>query len=628
MLNRFHIEPTPMKIHVKFMVSAALALLLTSCGGGGGGGGSSGGGSTNGGGVSTGGTTGGTTGGGTGDTLAATLVKPQSDGDTARFLGQGTFGGNSADIAALRGTDYAAWFETQFSAPRYSHTAYLDAEAARLAPGATLNNSHVVASFWKGVGSAPDTLRQRLVFALSQIFVISMVDAAVADFDRGVGNYMDMLGDHAFGNYRQLLEAVSLHPMMGLYLSHLRNRKEQGTRVPDQNYAREVMQLFSIGLYELNDDGTLRRNATGQPIETYAQNDIVGLSRVFTGFSWAGPDATDARFNGNASARDPNRDILPMRAYPQHHSILEKKFLGRTIPPQTVATADAPGDLRIALDTLAAHPNVGPFIGRQLIQRLVASNPSTAYVGRVASAFNTGRFTQGSWTVGTGNRGDMKAMIVAVLMDPEARGVSAPPAASAVNAVGKVREPIARMAAWMRAFNARSIGEGQRWLLGTTDDPATSLGQSAMHSPSVFNFYRPGYVPPNTAIAGANLVAPEFQILHESSVVGYANFMRTTVRNGVGTQVPSGPGTTLADIQPDYAAELALATTPAALVERVNLLLAGGTMSAETIADITATISAIPIPSSTQNAIDSAKRDRVHTAVLLGVIAAEFVVQR
>jgi uncharacterized protein (DUF1800 family) len=420
-----------------------------------------------------------------------------------------------------------------------------------------------------------------------------------------------MLGRNAFGNYRKLLEDVTLHPMMGLYLSHLRNQKESGNRVPDQNYARESMQLFSIGLYQLNNDGT-QVLSNGKPVETYGPDDIVGLSRVYTGFSWAGPDQQDRRFFGadtNPTA-DPNRDVLPMQPYPKFHSTSEKRFLGTVIPAQS--TPDPVASLRVALDTIFNHPNVGPFIGRQLIQRLVTSNPSPEYVGRVADSFNSGRFTSSVYSVGSGNRGDMRAVIAAVLLDPEARDMNK----TLEPGFGKVREPVLRLGAWMRAFHARSTsGE---FLIGTTDSTTSSLGQSPMRSPSVFNFYRPGYVPPNTGIAAANLVAPEFQIIHETSVVGYANFIRNVVRRGLGDNSP-------ADVQPDYTAVLAVADDPEKLIDLVDLLLTYGTMRPDTRSAITEAVSSITIDPASPAA---GRRDRANLAVLFALSAPEFIVQK
>ena len=530
--------------------------------------------------------------------------------EAARFLNQASFGATDAEITKLKTYGYSAWLEDQFFMPGGSHETYINAVTASLPAGQSLSDDNVMNTFWRLSATGQDQLRRRMAFALSQIFVISLQDPNVAGFRRGVAAYLDMLGRDCFGGYRKLLDDVTLNPMMGLYLSHLRNQKEDPAknRIPDQNYAREVMQLFSIGLLELNPDGTPKLVA-GQPVETYDSNDIVGLSRVFTGFSWAGPDKSGTRFNGGGT-QDPNREVLPMQGYPQFHSVSEKRFLNAVIPAG--GTPDPDGDLRTALDEIASHPNVGPFIGRQLIQRFVTSNPTPAYVARVAQTFDSGRFTSGSWSTGTGQRGDLRATIAAVLLDHEAR--------TAVRlgdpSFGKVREPILRGAHWMRAFNARS-GSGN-FLLGVTDDPTTSLGQSAMRSPSVFNFYRPGYVPPNTPIAAAGLVAPEMQIVLETSVVGYSNFMRSAVPNGLGSGSPR-------DIQPDYTAERALADNADALIDRVDLLLTAGMMSADTRNLIRNAVNSVTIPATNQT---TARQNRVNLAVLFTLSSSDYLVQK
>ena len=534
---------------------------------------------------------------------------PLQDRDASRFLAQATFGPTPNEITRLQTLGYVEWLSEQLNIPpEPRHRAYIESlTAVAVVP----TDNHIANSFWKQAATAPDSLRQRIAFSLSQIFVVSLVDPTIASSKRGVASYLDMLGEHAFGNFRTLLEGVARHPMMGIYLTHMRNQKEDPVRfrIPDQNFAREVMQLFTIGLIELNPDGTPRL-VNGAPVETYTDADVVGLSRVFTGFSWAGPDTLNGRFTGSTNPpRDPNRDILPMQGYPQYHSLSEKRFLGTVIP---AGQGNPNESLRIALDTLANHPNVGPFFGRQLIQRLVTSNPSPEYVGRVAQAFDSGLFSYDTWAVGTGVRGDLMATIAAVLLDREAR---ANPSLNDPN-FGRVREPILRMANWMRAFNARSTSGN--FLLGITDDVAISLGQTVMRSPSVFNFYRPGYVPPNTGIAAAGLVAPEMQIIHETSVIGYANWMRSTVQLGVGTGNPR-------DIQPDYTAELAIANQPNALIDRLDILLCAGTLSAPIKNLIRNAISSVAIPITNPTA---ALRNRVWIGVLMTLSAPEYLVQK
>lgn len=530
-----------------------------------------------------------------GTTLAPAVGGPTTQPQASRMLAQATFGATQSDIENLAASGYAPWLEDQFIRPQTLHRNYMDNMTASTGQNATQN--HFFESFWQQAITGEDQLRQRVTFALSEIFVISFQDSNVASYPRGVASYYDMLATHAFGNYRNLLEAVSLHPMMGIYLTSLRNQKESGTRVPDENYAREVMQLFSIGLHELNQDGSLRM-IDNRPVETYTNADIAGLAKVFTGWSWAGPDKSDSRFFGGSP--DPNRDWMPMQTYPKYHSSSEKRFLGVTIP----ASTSAENSLKIALDTLSNHPNAGPFIGRQLIQRLVTSNPSPQYVARVAAAFAND---------GNGVRGDMRAVIRAILLDPEARVDVNPDARN----TGKLREPVVRLANWMRAFNARSTSN--RFLMGNLDDPLTSLGQTPMRSPSVFNFYRPGYVPPNTTIATAGMVAPEMQITGETSVVGYLNFMRDAIPNGTGSS---------RDIRSGYDIELSLADTPERLVDRVNLLLMANQMSAGLRSQILAAVNSVTISSTNATAAATARRNRVNLAIFLTMASPEYLVQK
>jgi uncharacterized protein (DUF1800 family) len=376
------------------------------------------------------------------------------------------------------------------------------------------------------------------------------------------------------------------------------------------------MQLFSVGLHELNPDGSPRMSG-GQPVDVYGPADISGLARVFTGWSWNCPEWPDTscfywgEFDGLSN---PDRAFAPMQGYPQFHAKEEKTFLGTTIPAQS--TPDPVASLKTALDALAAHPNVGPFIGRQLIQRLVSSNPSPAYVGDVARVFADN---------GSGVRGDMKAVVKAILLHPEARRITA--------TSGKVREPILRLAAFLRAFPFSS--DTGDWRVGNTDDPGTSLGQSPMRAPSVFNFYRPGYVPPGTGAAAQGLVAPEMQIAHETTAAGYVNFMRDGVASGVGqwNGTVAGVVRNRRDIQADYRAELALADQPAALLDRLDAKLTYGQMPAALKTEIQAAIETITLPAlnatgSNQGQIDAARRNRVQSALLLVLASPEFAVQK
>jgi uncharacterized protein (DUF1800 family) len=472
----------------------------------------------------------------------------------------------------------AVWLDEQFLQPRtQGHADWMRAngyvDAANVNGFAGTDNT-----LWRKLIASPDLLRQRVTLALSEIFVVSMAGLPVAWRGFLAAAYMDVLEANAFGNYRSLLEAVTLSPGMGVYLNMRGNQKEDPAtgRVPDENYAREVLQLFSIGLVELAADGSLR---SGAVTDTYTQDSITGLARVFTGWDFDG-----------FTRSDPAWTQRPMVLNATRHADGAKTFLGTTIPAGT----DGRAALTQALDTIAAHANVGPFIGRQLIQRLVASHPSPAYVARVTAAFNNN---------GAGVRGDLKAVIRAVLLDTEARSAPVPGQTTR----GKLREPIQRFVQWARSFGLSS--PTGLWNIGNLSDPAARLGQSPLRSPSVFNFFRPGYVPPNTALGSAGITAPEFQITNETTVVAWANYAQTFVANPPGEAVA------------DYSSELALATDAAALVRRVALLLAADALSADTVAHITNAVGSIVA------ATDAGKRNRVQAAIHLVLCAPEYLVQ-
>jgi uncharacterized protein (DUF1800 family) len=337
------------------------------------------------------------------------------------------------------------------------------------------------------------------------------------------------------------------------------------------------MQLFAIGLYELNLDGTLKKDAAGKPIETYQQEDISGLARVFTGWVLDSTDNTT-----------PDRFRRPMVQNPARHELGAKTFLGTTIPAGTEGVQS----LKLALDAIYAHPNIAPFISKQLIQRLVASNPSPAYVQRVATIFNNN---------GSGIKGDMKAVISAILTDTEAL---TPPATGA----GKLREPIVRFVSWARVFGATSPTD--LWDIGNTSDPGNRLGQSPARSESVFNFFRPGFVPPGTAIAQQGLVAPEFQITNESSVASYLNYMQAAIQNGRG------------EVKANYADWLPLASDTQKLLDQINLQLAGSAVSVPTIGTIKTAVDTISTTTT------NGPLQRVQAAILLVMAAPEYIVQK
>ena len=523
--------------------------------------------------------------GGGGDSAAPAATAPASPAvaaispaEASRFLGQAGFGATDAQIGRVQTLGYSGWLDEQFAAPR-SQGHYDWMVERGYAITTNINNFNGTDNtLWRKLISSPDVLRQRITLALSEIFVVSMTGLPINWRGFVVAAYMDVLETNAFGTYRTLLGEVTLSPGMGSYLNMRGNLREDPAkgRVPDENYSREVLQLFSLGLTELAADGTLKN---GVATDTYGQDTITGLAKVFTGWN-----------NNAANNTDPGYAQRPMVLTAANHSTSVKQFLGVTIAAGTPgATA-----LQTALDTIAAHPNVGPFIGRQLIQRLVASNPSPAFVARVSAVFANN---------GAGVRGDLRAVIKAILLDDEAR--RAPMAGDTTS--GKLREPVVRFIQWARTFGVAS--PTGLWNIGNVSDPSTRLGQSPLRSPSVFNFFRPGYVPPNSALGTLNLNAPEFQITNESTVVGWANWAQTFVQSGVG------------ETRPDYAAELALATDATALVKRVSLLLSGDTLSAATLATIGTAVGSISATT------DAGKLNRVYAAIHLVLCAPEYLVQ-
>jgi uncharacterized protein (DUF1800 family) len=617
-LNAIHWDGARIERLVRAGATALLVSVLVACGGGGGDAGgpvasvdSGSGGGTG----STGSDAGGTGAPAPSETPAAAL--PASRADARRFLAQATFGPTEPEVDHLMKVGYSAWIDEQFAKPQKLHRIYWDAEnkaIKKLDANRSAGQREVLDSFYQQALKGDDQLRQRVAFALSEIFVISMVaDGLGGDKGQGVAGYLDMLGRDAFGNYRTLIEDVSRHPMMGIYLSHLRNAKEDPAkgRVPDENFAREVMQLFSIGLHQLNPDGSVKLALDGKPIETYGPKDIAGLAKVFTGWSWDGPDTGDGRYYGwGVEWADPARYYTSMQGYTQFHSISEKRFLGVKVPAQT--RADPYASLTTAMDALAAHPNVAPFLGRQLIQRLVTSNPSPAYVGRVAAAFGSG--------------GDMKAMIRAVLLDPEARDAKI----AAGKSYGKLREPVLRLTALLRAFDATS--DSAKYLIGTTDDAGSQLGQTPMRSPSVFNFYRPGYVPPNTLAGKQGLAVPEMQITHETTVAGYANYMISGVmygfgQNGVDWQAKRR------DVQLDTRSLLASVGSSEALADLVLARLLGPGKYDALETEIVAAADSIALPElkadgSNKDWVETSKKYRVSAALAIALVSPEFLIQK
>ncbi|HEX5356135.1 MAG TPA: DUF1800 family protein [Aquabacterium sp.] len=603
--------------------------------------------------------------------------KPKDRAEATRFLAQATFGPDEVNINRVMAIGYEAWIDEQFALkPSFTYRDFMtrrDAEIKADNPGDTSARARpdqVLEAFYTRALTDKAQLRARLSFALSEIFVVSLAEETLNGRVPGkVAGYMDTLDAALDGSYRDLLEAVAKSPAMGQYLTYMGNTKEDPAigHYPDENFAREIMQLFSIGLYEMNTDGSYKLNAQGKPIETYTNEDIKGLAKVFTGWGdYRGPAyagvADSLCISWAPECRDPEGQYQPMVAYPAYHSTSEKKFLGITIPAQD--TPSPQNSLTAALDRLASHPNTAPFISRQLIQRLVTSNPSPEYVTRVVNRF-----------ILTG--GNLKEVIKAILLDQDARGQ----VSLITQNEGKLREPVLRLTALLRAFpfssptlsmsssplDAAGSSRVPYVTAGFTND-ATSWGQTPLFSPSVFNFFRPGYAPPQSQIGKAHLVAPELQIVNETTVTGYVNAVLDLLSNGIGpTSVADADGHCgaftpqvqqyILSLDPKVAANKALqdaaascqletilrrnitlqlseqramANDPGTLAQHVADRLLGGAISDGLRQNIITTLNALPVPqpdgtSGNSALIDSALDKRVWTAIAMVAVSPEFL---
>jgi uncharacterized protein (DUF1800 family) len=504
-----------------------------------------------------------------------------TDAQSSRFLSQASMGATKADISAIKTNGYDAWLSTQFGTARAtSHWDWMVSQNFNASTNMNTQNGFNP-TVWRQAIAGQDTLRQRVGLSLLDFLVVGISGLNTSWSAFAAAGYIDILLDNAFGNFRTLIEKISLSAGMGIYLTFLNNRKANAASgsQPDENYARELMQLFTIGLYKLNADGT-QQTANGKPIETYTPEDIAGLARVFTGFVLDSTDGTT-----------PDRLRRPLIQNAGNHELGTKTFLGTTIPANT----DGMASLKIALDTIFAHPNVPPFVGKQLIQRLVTSNPSPAYVARISAVFENN---------GSGVRGDLRAVVRAILLDDEARndaGITNP-------SFGKLREPVVRLTNWARAFGVTSATEA--WNFGDTSSTTNRLGQSIGRAPSVFNYFRPGYVPPNTSIATSGFVAPEFQITNEPSVIAYVNYMQALIQNGAG------------DAKGNYTDILTKANDSQALIDEINLIFTANQLSAATITTIKTAVDAISF-TGTNGPIN-----RVYTAILLVMASPEYIAQK
>ncbi len=591
---------------------------------------------------------------------------PSSSHAAAGFLNRATFGATDASVAALSMDNTAGWFTTQFDAaptpngtPGYWRTTpsfHLDwvtrrkadfdaAYAAALAaagPNPTnkpnhqqVKNTQFQEGFWARAVLGDDQLRHRMTLALSEIFVVSFVSSTITP--RIAAAWYDMLSAHALGNYFDVLKSVTLHPAMGIYLNIVANTQADNdpSRHPDENYAREIMQLMSVGLNKLGPDGAVQTDSSGAPIATYTHDDIAGLAKVFTGWSWYAkvPTATTFTKQPGDGTDASSPDVQSLIAYPTYHSQRSKTFLGATLPAYTggspttagVAALKAyqTGELDAALGVIFNHPNVGPFIGKRLIQRFVTSNPSPAYVGRVVAAFN-GDPTQPT------TRGDLFATVKAVLTDPEALDRAT---ALSSSTWGKLREPVIRMVHWLRACAATSAATtsaptGNFPQFADFGDPG-ELAQAPLESPTVFNFFDPYFTPTGTTISKAGLVAPEFQAVDALTVASYANLMAQVI------ELKGWPG---GGAQVTYANEIAVLTPTTAgaadqdqaLIDRLNFLYFGGSMSSTMSARLTRVLAGTSSTSRTPTAtqIGQVRLDKVRNALLIVMTSPEYLVQR
>jgi uncharacterized protein (DUF1800 family) len=516
-------------------------------------------------------------------TPTPTPTPPPTSAEAARFLTQSSFGPNASSIARVQAVGFSGYLNQQFATSATATVPLTDALISILPAGTNPSYPQFQEAWWSTIVRGSDQLRQRVAFALSEIMVISANGSGMFDHPEAMATYWDVLTRDAFGNFRQLIEDVTLNPGMGDYLDMVHNDKPNPRRntEPNENYARELMQLFTIGLYKLNPDGSRQLDGFSQPIPTYDQDVVEGYAHVFTGWYWAQTGTP------TWSYVDPNYR-QPMMAFADHHDTGAKTILsGVTLPAgQTQAQ-----DLQMGLDAIFNHPNVGPFVGKQLIQKLVTSNPSPAYVSRVAAAFADN---------GLGVRGDMKAILSAIFLDPEAR------TATSDSGFGHEREPLVRLANVFRAFNV-SASSG-RFIVNNAN---FSFSQAPLYAPSVFNFFSP-FWSQTGAIENAGLVAPEFQITTDTTVITSANKIRSAVY-----QQPNVNNPDLLVL--DLSMQTQLASNPAMLVDSLNTLLMSGQMSAGMRNIVINAVNQIPAASALE---------RAQTAVHLIVTSPEFVIEK
>ena len=484
-----------------------------------------------------------------------------STADTVRFLEEATFGPNSALIAHVQSIGFAAFLQEQFAAtassypslPLYPTTVPTTCTGTCVLDNYTMYPLQV--TFFTNALTAQDQLRQRVAFALQQIMVASGLAITQPSW---MTPYLQIFSADAFGNFRTLLGNITLNPAMGEYLNMAGNNKT----APNENYGREVLQLFSVGLNLLNQDGSLMTDAQGNPIPTYTQPTVDAFSRVFTGWNLQAAKTSPAPCSSTTTCPD---YIDPMTVTPGNHDSGAKTlFNGLTIPaltPVTVASANA--ELNTALDNIFNHPNVGPFIARNLIEHLVTSNPSAGYISRVAGVFNND---------GTGARGNLQAVVQQILLDPEAR-------TSPVSFLsGHLQEPVLFIARLLRAFNTTSATTD--FVLSDSYLPSgLQMGEDLFRSPSVFNYYPPSYP---VVVSGFHVNGPEFSIQSTSTALARINFVAEVAYHTMPISSPNRPtGTWL-----DLSAFTPLAANPPQLIAALNSLLLHGQASSTLLSSV------------------------------------------
>ncbi len=498
-----------------------------------------------------------------------------------RFLEQSTFGPTPALVTQVQQIGLPEFLMSQFSA---SGSTYPD-------PGATVTSLLPTQQvFFTNALNNPDQLRQRVALALSEIWVTSGFTVP----PQGMAPYMRLLLQDAFVNYRTLMNDVTLSPAMGRYLDMVNNDNPPSGQHANENYARELMQLFTIGLDQLNEDGSLQLDSSGNPIPIYTQADVTAFALAYTG--WTYPTQSGSTLQKH----NPVYWIGQMVPFESNHNTTAKTLLpvngtATVLPAGQTAEADLAG----ALDNIFAQPTLPPFVCKQLIQHLVTSNPSSAYIKRVADVFVSGSFSGNGVTVGSGQRGDMQAVIAAILMDSEARRGDS--TATANPADGHLREPVLFIANILRAFGATTDGAAPA-------NSASSMSQSIMDSPSVFNFFPPDYNIPGTSLTG-----PEFDLQTTATTLVRYNFVNSFVYGSIGT------GTTVS-----FTTFANLAANPNAsgqLLDTLNNLLLHNAMTSDARAAVLTAVNAVPA-GSTQNLL------RAEAAIYLILSSSQYQVEQ